>query len=1103
MDESIEKLIPPIMGKGNDWSPFENQVKARFYKRVPEDYTLPVTVVIPVYNRIDKLGKTISALTHQTYPHELMEIVIADDGSSDNPETLISTFNDYFEMKHIFQEDRGYRLSEIRNKGVAAASNENIIILDCDMLPEPSLVESFMQYAHISKRCVMIGGRRYVNTDNLTMEDVIDDIDSVLNLPSLKTDTGMVPVGDDSPSEDWRYKIYRATENLKTEKHPFRAFCGGNVCFHRSLLDVVGGFDESFTAWGAEDTEFGFRVYNHGYWFIPVEGAGALHQEPPGGSNETDRDAGRSITQPILIEKCPSFYRKMEKDRIYEIPKVSVYMPAYNCQAFVQEAIDSVLNQTYTDLEIVVVNDGSTDNTRDILEENYGNNPRVVIIHQENGGISSASNTALANCRGEYVLQLDSDDAILPITVESLVKVLEQNDVGFVYGDAYLTDESGRAYDRAYSWSVFSRKKLLQGMMVHHPRMFRMRDYRRMVGFDEKLTNAVDYDLFLKLSEVTDGYHLQTPLYLYRQHNTNTSRVNTEEQDFNTRRTIEMAFERIGLSGRINLQPDPKHNRKMLLEYIDSPEEFRLDMTANFNRLGIENPTDSNLHIWEINKNVSPGSLSRQSMMNLGSNRIIRVGSFGSVNVANSVSQRIENELGRKTEIRSVRQANKASYFIEVQASTNDRQSVELRRTLQEEYGWSSEIVTEHGPCPIRARNQDTREVLKEYESSLHSLEPTVQEIEESPEEGHIAYLISDYWRLVENRLNFCWEDEDIFFDMPNDWKIEETHEDLFRLAHYVLTALWDKSSIESWTPSRKPGWRPGLAFSGGVDSAAAMELMPTSTVLVYNERSGIEGILNHTNAHRFFEEILSRTGRSVIRIPSNHEMLRVRDGKIPGFSTDYACAVQVILLADYYGFDSIGTGMPLENSFLWHGYRYREFTTSWFWKHHGPLFSSVGLDLYQPVVGCSEIINMKIVNDTGWEGWAQSCLRSNRPGQVCGKCWKCFRKNTLVGLPFEYAGEIAKFLEKRPLKQGASTLYSIQKGGVSKEGIVIVDEHPDLKPLMDLDLDFLNRYIPASIDLLPSRYRRFTEQKLSEFCERMTPQDLESLSQIDFTEEE
>ena len=115
----------------------------------------------------------------------------------------------------------------------------------------------------------------------------------------------------------------------------------------------------------------------------------------------------------------------------------------------------------------------------------------------------------------------------------------------------------------------------------------------------------------------------------------------------------------------------------------------------------------------------------------------------------------------------------------------------------------------------------------------------------------------------------------------------------------------------------------------------------------------------------------------------------------MPGFSTDYACAVQVILLADYFGLDSIATGMPLENTYLWHGYKYRDFSDTWFWKHHSKLFSDVGLPLYQPVAGCSEIVNMKISEQKGWLGWAQSCLRSNIPGEVCGKCWKCFRKNS------------------------------------------------------------------------------------------------------------
>ena len=89
----------------------------------------------------------------------------------------------------------------------------------------------------------------------------------------------------------------------------------------------------------------------------------------------------------------------MEKNRVYEIPKVSIYIPAYNAEEYIEEAIESGLNQTYTDLEIVVVNDGSTDATGEILDTMYSSEPRVRIIHQENGGISSATNTAI-NAQG-------------------------------------------------------------------------------------------------------------------------------------------------------------------------------------------------------------------------------------------------------------------------------------------------------------------------------------------------------------------------------------------------------------------------------------------------------------------------------------------------------------------------------------------------------------------------------------------------------------------------------------------------------------------------------------------------------------------------------
>ena len=126
MEKEIRDLIPPIIGLGNDWTLFEYEVEQRFEGRQSEKYTLPVSVVIPVYNRKEKLAKTIAALTHQTYPHQLIEIVIADDGSSDHPDELLDTFSNHFRMKYIRQDDDGYRLSEIRNKGVSASSHEPV-----------------------------------------------------------------------------------------------------------------------------------------------------------------------------------------------------------------------------------------------------------------------------------------------------------------------------------------------------------------------------------------------------------------------------------------------------------------------------------------------------------------------------------------------------------------------------------------------------------------------------------------------------------------------------------------------------------------------------------------------------------------------------------------------------------------------------------------------------------------------------------------------------------------------------------------------------------------------------------------------------------------
>ncbi len=206
------------------------------------------------------------------------------------------------------------------------------------------------------------------------------------------------------------------------------------------------------------------------------------------------------------------------------MPRVSVIIPTYNRKDYVQEAIDSVLVQTYDDYEIIVVDDGSTDGTGDILRTQFG--ARLRYEWQENRGESSARNRGISLAQGEYVAFLDSDDLALPRRLARAVDALDSDPgVGMVSGQALLIDAQGKRIESAplgvgLDTASLTPAGLLGGNLIAGPSTVtvRKRILDDLCGFDESLRYGEDWDLWIRISSVARVVVLPEPLAYLRRH---------------------------------------------------------------------------------------------------------------------------------------------------------------------------------------------------------------------------------------------------------------------------------------------------------------------------------------------------------------------------------------------------------------------------------------------------------------------------------------------------------------------------------------------------------------------------------------------------------
>jgi glycosyltransferase involved in cell wall biosynthesis len=238
------------------------------------------------------------------------------------------------------------------------------------------------------------------------------------------------------------------------------------------------------------------------------------------------------------------------------MPKASIVTTIYNRQKYLPQTIESILSQSYSDLELILWDDGSTDRSLEICYHYAAQDYRIRVIPACHQGRGHAIAQACDLAQGEYIGIVDSDDLLAQTAITETVSYLNQNpEVGMVYTDYLIVaeDDSVKGYGH-HCQIPYSRERILLEFMTFHFRLLRLDAYKNISGFNPEFTYAQDYDLCLRLSETTEIAQIKNPLYYYRHHQNSISGEKRIEQMLFSKKAIENALQRRGMSEEYELE---------------------------------------------------------------------------------------------------------------------------------------------------------------------------------------------------------------------------------------------------------------------------------------------------------------------------------------------------------------------------------------------------------------------------------------------------------------------------------------------------------------------------------------------------------------------
>jgi len=446
-----------------------------------------VSVLISVYNGERFIEQALKSIYNQTYQN--FEVVIVDDGSTDKTADILFNMKDSRTFIYRNSENRG--LTKSLNTGLKLCRGEYIARMDADDVSYPQRFEKQVRFLDENPDCTALGCWCNRIDSNGQIHGAYD--------------------GRPTKPEDIKRQLLIGN----CIAHP-------TAMVRRVSLVEVGGYNEKYAY--AQDHDLWLRLSKRGQICNLNEYLVGLRFWPENITATKEKQqlecSELAIQEALQRRKDTELatsgnYLEQESDWK---PRFSIMMANYNNAEYIAEATESVLSQTFKDWELIIVDDCSTDNSSEIINQYLSDKRIRMIQHERNRGYIAALKTGIEHVRAEHFGILDSDDCLTGSAIETMYSYhVRFPDCGLIYSQFMYCHEDLTPRQIGYCNKIPADKTNLQVNVVSGFKTFKMRDYLKTSGYDEDILYAEDKDIIYKMEEVTQPKFVDQCLYLARE----------------------------------------------------------------------------------------------------------------------------------------------------------------------------------------------------------------------------------------------------------------------------------------------------------------------------------------------------------------------------------------------------------------------------------------------------------------------------------------------------------------------------------------------------------------------------------------------------------